>query len=280
MTELKNEHWFKFYYLRILVSCAGWKDDELGAYIKLLIHQFDKGFVPNDEKELKKLITSYKKNWQLLKIKFNEEEPGKLTNDVMKIVRAEFQEKKQKGKENGKLGGRPKTEKLETNAKPKGFENERDNVSSSYSNSGFDKGGLGGKNETLIIPNMLMTWKFINPKAFIRLSDDSEQLLDIAKKLKEWMELTGDMVVESNAEKIKKRWEEICQFLSTDSFLRNYSLVQINSHLPAVIQSFNNKQNETHKQTPGKSNGKDEGAQQLASRLNEFINAGAGNNQD
>lgn len=136
-TALKNENWFKFYYQRILVSCKGWRDDEFGAYVKLLIHQFDNGFVPDDEKELKKIITSHKKNWQLLKKKFPEVEPGKLMNDVMRIVRDEFDLKKVKGKEYGLTGGRPKKENPTLSKKePEGFKIERDNNSSSFSNSG------------------------------------------------------------------------------------------------------------------------------------------------
>lgn len=136
MTELKKDHWFKFYYHRILVSCAGWKDDEFGAFIKLLIHQFDKGFVPKNEKELKRIITTYKKNWTLLSAKFKEVEPGVLKNKVMEVVRQEYEKKKEKGKETGSLGGRPKKENQKvSNLEPKGFENERDNISLSVSDS-------------------------------------------------------------------------------------------------------------------------------------------------
>lgn len=144
MSDLKNEHWFKFYYLRILVSCTGWKDDEFGAYIKLLIHQFDKGFVPADEEELKKIITSHKKNWALLSKKFKEIEPGKLSNDVMAIVRNEFEEKREKNKKNGGKGGRPKN-KIETEIKPNGFKNERHNISISVSNSISEKKEKGAR---------------------------------------------------------------------------------------------------------------------------------------
>lgn len=150
-TALKNEQWFKFYYLRILGSCKGWTDDEFGAYVKLLIHQFDKGFIPNDEKEIKRIITSHKKNWLLLKQKFSEAEPGKLMNDVMAVVREEFDEKKRRGKETGSLGGRPKKE---TKTKPNGFENERDNTSSSSSNSGCLEDEEGsGEEETVVLGN-------------------------------------------------------------------------------------------------------------------------------
>lgn len=142
MTELKKDHWFKFYYHRILVSCAGWKDDEFGAFVKLLIHQFDKGFVPKDERELKRIITTYKKNWTLLSAKFKEVEPGVLKNKVMEVVRIEYEKKKEKGKEYGLTGGRPKKENPTlSKIKGEGFENERDNISLSGSDSGFKENG-------------------------------------------------------------------------------------------------------------------------------------------
>lgn len=154
-SELKNEHWFKFYYLRILVSCMGWKDDEFGAYVKLLIHQFDKGFVPTDEAELKKLITSYKKNWSLLKSKFPEDEPGKLRNGVMAIVRQDFEDRQSNNKKNGLKGGRPKKQKNETESKPKGFKNKTHIDIYSISNSEFNSEekdeGLGEEKTELAV---------------------------------------------------------------------------------------------------------------------------------
>jgi uncharacterized protein YdaU (DUF1376 family) len=270
MSKLKKEHWFKFYYHRIMVSCAGWKDDEFGAYIKLLIRQFDKGYVPNDEKELKRIISSYKKNWELLSTKFNEEEPGKLFNNVMKEVRDEYDAKAERNRENGPKGGRPKKPKQN----PDGYESETQPLSVSYSNSSSlekeegseEEKTLDEKNETLIVPKMLVIWKKNNPKAFIRLADDSQQLLGIAKQLNEWMGLGGNVVVEANAEIIKKKWQEISEFLSRDDFLKKYSLVQVNSHFPSVIQAFNNKANGT---TTHQTSTKHKGAMQLVNNLKQ-----------
>jgi uncharacterized protein YdaU (DUF1376 family) len=253
-----------------MVSCAGWKDDEFGAYIKLLIRQFDKGYVPNDEKELKRIISSYKKNWELLSTKFNEEEPGKLFNNVMKEVRDEYDAKAERNRENGPKGGRPKKPKQN----PDGYESETQPLSVSYSNSGSlekeegseEEKTLDEKNETLIVPKMLVIWKKNNPKAFIRLADDSQQLLGIAKQLNEWMGLGGNVVVEANAEIIKKKWQEISEFLSRDDFLKKYSLVQVNSHFPSVIQAFNNKANGT---TTHQTSTKHKGAMQLVNNLKQ-----------
>ena len=147
----RADHWFKFYYHRILVSCSGWKDDEFGAFVKLLIHQFDKGFVPKDENELKRIISSYKKNWPLLATKFKEEEPGKLINHVMDEIRKDRQKKAEANKINGGKGGRP-AEKNKTQNNPSGFKNERHIYSNSNSNSEFEDNVGAEEKETFILP--------------------------------------------------------------------------------------------------------------------------------
>lgn len=57
----KGDYYFPLYYKKLLTSTIGWKDDEFGAYVRLLIHQFDKGKLPGDIKELSLLCTSIKK---------------------------------------------------------------------------------------------------------------------------------------------------------------------------------------------------------------------------
>lgn len=149
----RADHWFKFYYHRILVSCSGWKDDEFGAFVKLLIHQFDKGFVPKSENELKRIISSYKKNWPLLSTKFKEEEPGKLINHVMDEIRKDRQKKAEANKINGVKGGRP-PDKNKTQNNPSGYKNERHIYSNSDSNSEFeDKDGAEEKETFYLPPN-------------------------------------------------------------------------------------------------------------------------------
>jgi hypothetical protein len=133
----RDDHWFKFYYRHFIIATANWPDDKVGAYIKLLIHQFDRHGLPDDEEELKTMITSFKKNWPALSKKFNKGEDGLLRNDFMNEIREERDKKSVKGFETGSLGGRPKKKPEGLEKKPKGFKNEThiDNISLSYSNS-------------------------------------------------------------------------------------------------------------------------------------------------
>lgn len=123
----RRVYYFNFFYQRILTSCKGWKDDEFGAYVKLLIHQFDTGFIPDDPDELERIITTYKKNWARLAKKFKPgTNPGELINQFMDEVRDKALKKLEKNGENGRLGGRPKNNptvnRNETEPKPNGYE--------------------------------------------------------------------------------------------------------------------------------------------------------------
>lgn len=86
---------FPLYYNDILGSCLTWDDDEFGAYIRLLIYQWDKKELPKDYQRLTKIATSLDKNWSLIKSKFEETETG-LQNKVLEEIR----EKKRKHSEN------------------------------------------------------------------------------------------------------------------------------------------------------------------------------------
>jgi len=102
-------HYITFYFQRFIASTKGWKDDEVGAYVKLLIEQADRGYIPEDPQELSRLITTYKKNWAMLSKKFKAGEiPGTLQNCFMKEVREDAVRKIQINASNGKKGGRPK----------------------------------------------------------------------------------------------------------------------------------------------------------------------------
>lgn len=104
----KGDYYFPVYYKRLLASTVGWKDDEFGAYFRLLIYQFDNGSIPADLDELKRITPSVKKHWPLISKKFHDDGNGGLINDVMHEIYTQIQEKKKKNSDNGKLGGRKK----------------------------------------------------------------------------------------------------------------------------------------------------------------------------
>lgn len=148
----KDDHWFKFYYRLMLVSTQGWKDDEFGAYVRLLIHQFDKGGLPDDPGELSKLVSTFKKNWPALSKKFKKGEDGLLRNDFMKAVRDERDKKSALGSEFGKKGGRGNKKETLSENKGNPLENQRESLSlsPSYSVSKEERGVGKETNDSLV----------------------------------------------------------------------------------------------------------------------------------
>jgi uncharacterized protein YdaU (DUF1376 family) len=76
------------YYNDLLGATKTWTDEEFGAYVRLLIEQWDKGGLPNDYQRLTRIATSLGNNWEgLLRDKFPLVD-GMLKNPVMESVRA------------------------------------------------------------------------------------------------------------------------------------------------------------------------------------------------
>jgi uncharacterized protein YdaU (DUF1376 family) len=99
------------YYNDILGSTKTWTDEEFGAYMRLLIEQWDKGCIPADLKRLNRIAETTEKNWNILKLKFKEIAPGNLCNENMETIRKRREKFLNHQRENGLKGGRPKTQK-------------------------------------------------------------------------------------------------------------------------------------------------------------------------
>jgi uncharacterized protein YdaU (DUF1376 family) len=83
---------------------------EKGVYIDLLAYEWDNGFIPKDLKRLEKINNEISEVWTELSYKFEEIESGKLTNSKLEGVRENHASFINKQSENGKKGGRPKTQ--------------------------------------------------------------------------------------------------------------------------------------------------------------------------
>lgn len=94
-----------------LKGTRGMRADVRGVYMGLLLHQWEKGFIPSDVYELEEIEREVNRVWDKLKDKFVEIAPGKLQNQKLEEVREFWQKQKQ----NGKKGGRPKKQKPNNN---------------------------------------------------------------------------------------------------------------------------------------------------------------------
>ncbi len=76
-------------------STAHFTDEEFGAYMRLLIHQWSQQHIPDDLKRLSRIAESVEKNWGVLSDKFPVKTGNGLQNAKMEKVRKRFKEKSQ-----------------------------------------------------------------------------------------------------------------------------------------------------------------------------------------
>jgi uncharacterized protein YdaU (DUF1376 family) len=149
---------FLFYSADFLIGCADLTNEEVGFYIKLLCYQHQKGHLS------KKNIGFYLGygvgfEWVSLSVefraKFKEDEDGLIFNSRLEreiTQRTQFIDKQ---RNNGKLGGRPKTQmkpKQNPNIKPnetqtKASRDENENINEDEYINSLEKGGKGEKTE-------------------------------------------------------------------------------------------------------------------------------------
>lgn len=96
---------FPLYYNDIDRSTRDWTDEEFGCYMRLLMHQWDKGEIPKDPQRLARIVTSLGSSWVQVGLKFTETEKGYI-NERLEEIRQERNAFNKKQQENGKKGGR------------------------------------------------------------------------------------------------------------------------------------------------------------------------------
>lgn len=112
-TPLKKLHWFPVYYERFLLGTTTFSSEEVGAYFLLLMEQWDKGFIPNNPREIARISrTEHEKLTQVLS-KFTKK-GKKLFNAVLEQIREEQTGKKLTLSERGKNGANKRWHKHST----------------------------------------------------------------------------------------------------------------------------------------------------------------------
>ncbi len=106
----KNPIW-PCYFNDLRGSTQDWTDEEFGAYVRLLIFEWDKGGVPVEEKRRVKIAETSAKHWGLLKTKF-EEKDGVLVNKKTIEVREKKKKHSEKQAENVEKRYQKATKKL------------------------------------------------------------------------------------------------------------------------------------------------------------------------
>jgi uncharacterized protein YdaU (DUF1376 family) len=282
----KGDYYFKLHYQKLITATQGWKDDEFGAYLRLLIYQFDKGFIPKESSARARIITTEKKNWSMLSEKFPEHADGLLKNSFMDEVRNNRKKIDEKKRDNGKKGGRPKSKSvtdLITETKPNGFFLETNTIMvNGYLLEIINL--LKEKEETIADENqsffLMLILKMIdvflkhNPEYFFHKETDYSACLQIAYNIAQMKKWSRHDVVNGKTGECVKAWETIVEFIKKDNWYSSRSLSDIATvkEWQRLVQTMKKERNGSHQQPSTKS----AGANQLTGLLRNDIEDVAG----
>lgn len=105
---MTKAQWFKFYPQDFILGTLKLSNAEIGAYIKLLCHQWDKGHIPNNNAEIEEITdTKIEKLAKVLK-KFETTNESTLINIRLNEEKRKMAEYSEMQSSKGSKGGRPK----------------------------------------------------------------------------------------------------------------------------------------------------------------------------
>lgn len=218
-----------FYCSDFLTGTTGLTMEERGQYITLLCLQHQQGHL--SEKTIRLAVGSASVD---VLSKFKKDDNGNFFNERMEEEiekRSNFVKIRQN---NGKLGGRPKTE-IKPTGKPK--DNLQDNLQGNLpenENENTNEDILEKEIENFLVPDMLKIFKISNPKYKENQERDFPPLFSIAKFLSEHGNLNGS--IQDNKTAILLAWEPLCQIISTDKWFATKPLSVISKMIQEITQ--------------------------------------------
>lgn len=181
---------FPLYYNDIDRSTKTWTDEEFGAYMRLLMEQWDKGSLPNDYQRLTRIATSLDRNWSLLKDKFPAVD-GVLKNPVLEAHREKRAKHKEKQRENVNKRYQKSTKTL-----PLEIEKEKENELLLNNNGEFEifDDWIGwGK---LIVDDLDQHWHAMRGRKVTQ--EEMDSFLSVATRNKWKMQTQGEFRISLN----------------------------------------------------------------------------------
>ena len=239
---------FPLYYNDIDRSTRDWTDEEFGCYMRLLMHQWDKGEIPKDPQRLSRIVTSLASSWVTVGLKFASTDTG-FFNARLEEIRKEREAFLKKQSENGKKGGRKPKINPTTNPKqnPKQSLHIEDEIEiEDEKEIENNKGGAGGN---FLIPQMCSVWY----ESFPTYTKDQKRDYQAMFRVMAFM---GQQAGVLNLAQHPEHWEtaidtlkQIIAVIQTETFWINKPL----SSIANSIQEFYNKiKNPQHEQRNSK----------------------------
>jgi hypothetical protein len=268
-----------FFIAKWLVATKEMKADCRGWYLNLVLHQFDKGDLPNDVEELANLAdvriseyTIFQQTWQhVLQHKFKQNSNGRLENSYAAEILKGREQFKEKRSEAGKMSVfvkyiranlcadenviqfiKKNTDLTDIDVSDQHmlkqvFEQKHQLYINTIVNTNTIKntkeGGVGETMPAGIVPDMLQEFKTSNPGYPTDQQKDFPALRSIAEQIIKWQKLPGDITAAKNIETIKRRWGELLPFIQAHTLFGGYSLSQVEKYFQSVVQSFNSNLN-------------------------------------
>ena len=94
--------YFPFYPGDFLMATGHWTNAEVGAYLRLLCHQWANGSVPADERRISNIVgvhgADFIEMWSVVRAKFTADGEGRLVNPRLEKVRAEVDDRSDKAR--------------------------------------------------------------------------------------------------------------------------------------------------------------------------------------
>lgn len=230
---------FPLYYNDILGSTKTWTDEEFGAYMRLLIEQWDNDFIPNpyqtstkelppDFQRLSRIATSAEKNWPLLSTKFTETEHG-LQNQNLERIRDLKRKHSEKQKENIQKRYQTST-KLSTKNLPLEDENEIEKIFKQIIEVLNIEIPENEKNiTTMLVLKMFQEFLKENPDYFHHQETDYAACLQIAYNIAKTKKWSKHDVVNGKMNDCLSSWQNIIQYIKNDKWFSGRSLTDLSS---------------------------------------------------
>lgn len=230
------------YYNDLRGSTLDWTDEEFGAYVRLLIFHFDKGYIPGEASRREKISDSANKHWALLSEKFISLENGNLTNKRADEIKDDIKKHSAKQKENIQKRYRKSYQtstKSITDPIPLENENEieiedenKEGVTGETISENFIKGA-----GVLIVPEMLAVWMQQKPQYLSNPQNDFSPLREIAEMIAASKDITDITQLES-VDKIKESFSKIVKFINTDGIYKDFQISQVAKYFNAITSKM------------------------------------------
>jgi len=209
---------FLFYPGDWLGGTLGMSLEEKGAYLEILILQFNRGHMTSHI--IGQVVGQM---WGQIKHKFMQDEGGLWYNERLDIEKKN-RETFTASRKNNLKGNNQYTKK--TGHKTSHMEDENENE---------DKNINTDANEKFLVPKLFAEFKKNIPTYPGSIKLDYKPLQSIAQFILEQSKQTGSIV--ENSENICTAWASICHVIKEDTFYKQKSLSTISNHIQEILQN-------------------------------------------